>query len=527
MTANPQAVLTPADVLGIAKRRAKSLVFPFLGFVLLGALLALFIPPTYRSTATILIEEQEIPPEFVMTTVTSYAEQRIQQLTQRIMSFPRLMEIIQRFNLYSEMKERETSEEIVERMRKDTELKPVSAEVIDRRTGRPSSATIAFTLSYQGKDPEKVLEVTNVLVSLYLEENLRVRTRQAAETTEFLEAETQRVKQELAEIEGRIAAFKKTHINALPELMQMNLQTLANLERAIESANGQLRTLRERESYLQAQLAGVKPHLEKEDELYSKKRLEELNVQLVALRQRFSEEHPDVKKARAEVAELEARLEALQTRGGRGEPDNPAWVTLSAQLAAVKAEIQGTLRQLEKHTLEANDYRGRIAATPKVEEEYNALLSVRNSTQAKVSDLLRKLMEARVSHGLEKEQRGERFTLVDPPRLPEKPYKPSRLAILLIAVVVGIGAGVGLAALREFSDDAVYSAEQLASATGRPVLAAIPRIETAADLRRRRTRRTAVTLGAAGALAVAVLVFHLFVMDLDVFWARLARKIPL
>ena len=162
-----------------------------------------------------------------------------------------------------------------------------------------------------------------------------------------------------------------------------------------------------------------------------------------------------------------------------------------------------------------------------MEEEYNGLAAARNSTQAKVNDLMRKLMEARVSHGLEKEQMGERFTLVDPPRLPEKPFKPNRLAIMLIGFVLGIGAGVGFAALREFSDDSVHTAEQLEAATQFPVLAGIPVIETARDIRRKRIRRAVYAFGTAGVLAAGILVFHFFVMDLDVFWAKLGRKMPM
>jgi polysaccharide chain length determinant protein (PEP-CTERM system associated) len=437
------------------------------------------------------------------------------------------MEIINRFNLYLDMKERATTEEIVEQMRRDTELKPVSAEIVDRRTGRPTAATIAFTLSYQGKNAATVQQVANVLTSLYLEENLKVRTRQAEETTGFLEAETARVKQELAEIEARISEFKKAHINALPEVMQLNLQTLSGIERGLQAAGEQLRSQREREGALQAQMAGIKPHTEKEDELVSKKRMEELKVQLVALTQRFSEEHPDVRKTRAEIAQLEQRLAGIGAKGGSGAPDNPAYVALSAQLASARVEAQGLQRQIEKLNAEADSYRRRIAATPKVEEEYNSLLAGRSSTQAKVNDLMRKLMEARVSHGLEKEQMGERFTLVDPPRLPEKPFKPNRLAIMLIGAVLGIGAGVGMAALREFSDDAVHTAEQLEAATRFPVLAGIPVIETANDRRRSRNRRAALALGAAGALAAGVLAFHFLVMDLDVFWVRLVRRMPL
>jgi polysaccharide chain length determinant protein (PEP-CTERM system associated) len=521
--------LTPAEILDIVRRRRTSLVLPAVLVLAAGVLVAFLLPAVYKSSATILIEEQEIPAEFVMTTVTSFAEQRIQQITQRIMSFARLLEIIQRFNLYPEMKESRTTEEVVEQMRRDTELKPLSAEVIDRRTGRPTSATIAFSLSYQGKNPNTVQQVANTLTSLYLEENLRVRTRQAAEATEFLEGEMARVKQELAEIEAQLAGFKEAHINELPEMMQVNMQTLAAIDRNIESAEAQLRSYKEREGYLQTQLVGIKPRMEKEDILISRKHLEELRIQLGNMLQRFSEEHPDVRKIRTEIRDLEKRVEVLEAQNRKvGEaPDNPAYVALASQLASTRADIDSVRRQIADLNRSAADYRRRIAATPRVEEDYSVLMVARAGTQAKVNDLMKKLMEARVAHGLEKEQKGERFTLVDPPRLPEKPFKPNRLAIVLIAAVLGIGAGVGMAALREVSDDTVRGVEGLETRTGFPVLAGIPAIATARDLTRRRQRRAALAAGTLGAALAGVAVFHYFIMDLDVFWVRLMRKIAL
>jgi capsular polysaccharide biosynthesis protein len=171
--------------------------------------------------------------------------------------------------------------------------------------------------------------------------------------------------------------------------------------------------------------------------------------------------------------------------------------------------------------------RGRIAASPEVEEAYNALINTRNSLQAKYDDLMRKLMEARVAHGLEKEQKGERFVLLESPRVPEKPFKPNRLAIMLVGLMLGIGAGTALAVLREFSDDAVRNADYLATATQFPVLAGIPRIMTPEDISRRRRKRIGVTLGAAGLIVAGVLVFHFMVMDLDVFWAKLMRRLAI
>ena len=143
--------MTLDDYMAILKRRKWSLILPALLVFAVAAAVALLLPPVYKSTATILIEEQEIPSEFVKATVTSYAEQRLQSINQRVMSSNRLLEIINRFDLYADIRDRWTTEEIVAKMREATKLEPISAEVMDRRSGRPAEATIAFTLSYEGK----------------------------------------------------------------------------------------------------------------------------------------------------------------------------------------------------------------------------------------------------------------------------------------------------------------------------------------------------------------------------------------
>ncbi|UCD77256.1 MAG: hypothetical protein JSW26_17740 [Desulfobacterales bacterium] len=519
----------PKDYFDILKRRKWSLILPALIVMLIGIAVALGLPPIYKSTSTILIEEQGIPSDFVTTTVTSYAEQRLQTINQRIMSFSRLLEIIQRFDLYPEYKDKWTTEEIVEKMQEDTILEPISAEVIDRRTGRPTSATIAFTLSYEGKNPRTVLQVANVLASLFLSENLQEREKQAKETSAFLESELDKLKTELTDLEARIAVFKKEHINELPEVMQVNLQSLDRIERDIALAGQQLRKLKENEQYYLTQLASIEPYINDEEESTSRRRLEELKVELVHLTKRFSDEYPDVKKTRAEIAELEKTLAATEgKRKSNGQaPDNPAYINLAAQLASTRAEIDSTRSSIETLQLSAKEFRRRMSATPHVEEAYNAMIAERSNTQAKYNDLMQKLMEARVAQGLEKEQKGERFTLIDPARLPEKPFKPNRLAIILIGFVLGSGAGIGLAALREFSDDTIRKVEQLERATKFPVLAGIPRILTNKDIIRRRWKRLALAGGTVCVIAAGLLVFHFVVMDLHIFWAKLMRRLAI
>jgi polysaccharide chain length determinant protein (PEP-CTERM system associated) len=505
----------------ILRRRKWSLILPALMVVTIAAVVALVLPPVYKSTATILIEEQEIPAEFVMASVTSYAEQRIQTINQRIMSSTRLLDIIKRFNLYSDLRDTQPTEVIIAKMRDDTDLEMINADVIDPRTGRPSEASIAFALSYQGKDnPQKIQQVATVLTSLFLEENLRKRVKQTQETADFLEGEMEKVKESLDALEARIADFKEQNINTLPELLQANTQNLSHTERSIEMLQEQLRSQKEREGYLQTQLASISPQEE------DKQRLDQLRIQLVQLKSRFTDAYPDVIKTKAEIADLERQMATDKTNQA-GLPDNPAYVTLASQLSSTQAEIDSIRAQIKTLTGKAQKYQRQIDNTPRVEEVYRKLLTERNNTQAKYDDMMRKVMEARVSQGLEKEQKGERFTLIDPARLPEKPFKPNRWAIALIGVVMGIGAGVGTAALREFSDTSVHSARSLAQATAFPVLATVPPIVTAKDLARKRRKKLLAVFAVAAFVVGGLTAFHLKVMDLNVFWAKLMRHLAI
>jgi capsular polysaccharide biosynthesis protein len=163
--------------------------------------------------------------------------------------------------------------------------------------------------------------------------------------------------------------------------------------------------------------------------------------------------------------------------------------------------------------------------SPRVEEQYKTLLSERNNTQNKYDDLMRKLMESRVSQGLEKEQMGERFTLIDPAQLPEKPVMPNVPVFLLIGMVLGIGAGVGMGAFREMSDMSVRKEEDLASITSMPVLASIPEIVIWKEAVQQKATRRKVIIGFVLGLIAVILIFHLFIMDLDIVWIKISKRL--
>ena len=512
------------DYYGILKRRRWSLILPVLIIFTISIIAALILPPTYRSTATILIEEQEIPREFVVATVTSFAEQRIQTINQTIMSTTRLLGIINRFNLYTDLRNKLTTEEIAAKMRKRIKFEAISADVIDRRTGRPTAATIAFSLSFEGDDPQQVFQVTNVLSSLYLEENLKTREQQTQGTSKFLAEEATALQQQLSGIDRKIADFKERNIHELPELLQVNLQGLDRTDREMDQLKDQLRTLKEKEGYLQVQLISIPTDAANQDRTL----LKELKAKLVQLQSRASDKHPDVIKTRVEIAELEKRLNVAPAKQGivtdGNQADNPAYITLASQLASTQSDIESVKRQVEELNKRREGYLKRLESSPRVEESYKALTVERNNTQLKYDDMMKKSMEAKVAQGLEKGQMGERFTLIDPARLPEKPVKPNIPAILLIGLFLGAGAGIGLTSLKEFNDRSTRSSIDLEKATSLPVLTDIPEIITWKELDKKKKRRRILLTGIVLAIIIGLLVFHFLIMDFDILWIKIMRR---
>lgn len=569
------------DYMEFLKRRKKHLTIPFLCIFVIGAAVAVLLPSVYKSATTILIEGQQIPTDFVRTTVTSFVEERIQILTQRIMSRSRLLEIVNRFDLYSELREKRTTEEIMGIMRDEIQLETISADVIDTRTGRPTQATIAFTLSYQGKDPAVVQRITNVLASFYLEENLKIRERQARDTSSFLEDELNSLKVHLNDLERKIARFKEKHLSELPELMHLNIQTLTHIRRDIQQVDQDLKMLEDRKIYLQGQLETIKPHspwisstgeriptpeerleilkmqltsasatlsdrypdvvkLKNEIEELGKqvslkqdladkgKRLAALRTDLKTLLNHHTEKYPDVISTRHKIKTLESEIAKLSEEGNpvpvaSAKPDNPAYINLATQIESVTLQIEAKKREREELKRNVEDYQRRLEKTPQVEKAYLGLTRDRENSWSRYQEILKKLMEARVAEGMEQEQKAERFTIIEPAQHPEKPFKPNRLAILLISVILGIGAGVGYASVAEFMDRSVKSSDDLFAATGIPVLVSVPYIETRREIRSRRVKKIIVFSLLLLVIACGILAFHLYVMNLEVFWARATR----
>ncbi|HBC56530.1 MAG TPA: lipopolysaccharide biosynthesis protein, partial [Gammaproteobacteria bacterium] len=227
------------------RRRKTIFFFTALAIFIIGAITALVLPATYRSSATILIEQQEIPDDLVRSTITTYADQRIQMISQRVMTRTNLSRIIDEYDLYAEDRKRYPLEVIIAKMMEDLDLSMISADVIDPRSGRPMEATIAFSLSYKNESPKLAQVVTNEMTSLFLRENIKTRTSMATQTSEFLAKEAESLSAQIVMLEAQLAEFKNQHLLSLPELTSLNLQLLNRTESEILGVDQELRSLAE------------------------------------------------------------------------------------------------------------------------------------------------------------------------------------------------------------------------------------------------------------------------------------------
>ena len=571
------------DYVGFVSRRRWPMLITALVIVAVSTAVAIFLPPAYRSTATILIEEQEIPPDLVRTTISSYADQRIQVISQQVMTRSNLMQIVEKYDLYPRQRKRETTEEILERMRKDIRLDLVTADVIDRRSGSRTSAAIAFTLSYDSENPEKAQKVANELVSLYLNENLKNRQQQVAETSSFLSEEADRLAAHISEMEARLAQFKKKNMGRLPELAQLNLQIHDRTEAELADVDRQLQSVEERRFYIDAQLIQIKPNspmisltgeriLGPEDRLRTLqaqyagmtgiyapghpdmvrvrgemealkretgktddapekfKRLERLRTDLAALRDRYASDHPDVVKLTRSIESLENSLAAGATAEeeiAAIKPENPAYISMQAQLDALGSEQKALQIKRKELLAKRNQYETRLEQTPQVEREYLDLSRDHENSALRYREIKAKLMEAQVAQELEKCAKAERFSLIDPPQFPEKPRSPNRPAILLFGMVAALGGGVGYAGVLEGLDGSVKNPKQLSRVLHTPLLSVIPYIHNDADRARRRRKHLLIAATAVIGVASVLAAIHFLWMPLEVFWYYVLRRLQL
>ena len=581
-----QALPLNPDIGELLRRRLPAGLLTAAILLVVALALALGLPPVYKSRAVILIEAQEIPQDLVRSLVTSYADQRIQVISQRVLTNANLTRIIEKYELYLDERASDPLEVVLEQMREDITVEPISADVVDQKSGKASKATIAVELAYENKSPGTAQRVANELVSLYLNENLKQRAETTDETLSFLNQESEKLRTEVADLETRLATFKEGNAGQLPELTSLNIQWMNKAEQDLVQVENQIRSLQQQGVYLESEIAQQQPTtqllsetgqrilgpadrlkvLESEfiplaarygekhpDVVAMRKEIDSLRAQvggasagseialqlkqkqneLTAARERYAPDHPDLKRLNREVESLQGELARANAAGGvytppPGEtPDNPAYIQLQARLEATKADMGSLRAQAAALKAKIADFEQRLTNAPQVEREYRVLTRDYEAALAKYQEVLAKSREARLSQSLESGQKGERFTLIEPPVIPEEPDKPNRLAIGFLGLVLSAIGGVGVGAVAEGLDNRVYGRSGVTRVLGVPPLAVIPNIENPATRRLRLRKRLLAAVVAAAVLALAALAIHLLYRPLDVLFFQVLRALGL
>jgi len=567
---------------GYIRRRKKIFFISFLLIFLSAVAVAFILPNVYRSQATILIEQQKIPKDYVKSSVTSYAEERIEAIKQKVLSGQNLQQLINNYDLYPELRESRSAAEINDEMRENIILETISAKEIDKKTGKYKSMTIAFTISYDGPVPSKVKNIVYEISSSFVKAESEKREKSVSETTIFLQEELDVLEKQIHLHEQKISDFKRKHIGELPENVRTNLEAINRLERTMDGINNRIQSLQETKILLEGQLAVVEPlnpifidgqrvatnpreqlkrlYLEqatmqatlsekhpdvkrlkreireleeqvgKSDASVVKvKKLNELKSKLADMKGSFGSKHPDVIKISNEINLLEQELnnegnESVKTMIAEQNPDNPAYIALQSRILATGAELNNLIPERDRVNREIQKFQQKIEMAPLTEREYSALVRDYEGTKRKYDEMLGNLMEVKVSQEMVENEQGERFTIIDPADLPNTPVQPNRLGIILLGFVVALGTGFGLGSIRESMDDSVKSVNEIQNLTGTSVLSVISFIESTRDKWARRVKNTLWLLVIMCLIVAVLYCVDMYVIKLDQLWTIVMER---
>ena len=500
-------------LLHVARRRKWLILVPA---ILIAGVAAAFIyqlPNVYRSETLILVVPQRVPESYVKSTVTARIEDRLQAISQQIMSRTKLEQIVSDFNLYKKQRDAgELMEDIVEQMRtRDIGLGVVKGD--------------AFRVSFAADDPRVAMRVTERLGSLFIDESMRDREVLAKGTSEFLGTQLDEARRQLVLVETKLQEYQRTFNGELPSQLSANLQGLHNTEIALQNLGESLNRDRERRIAFERTVADV---LEAPDPVVANAEKpkeiaqtieEELRTQrqaLLAVELKLKPDHPDVRRLRRTVKELEDRVEAQRLEGTlASRPTNAVVMDYAKRkrLMDAKAELDNLDREIQAKLADESRlrsvlgmYQARIEATPVREAELASLTRDYETLAQNYRSLLQKKEESDISANLEARQIGEQFKILDPARMPEKPVSPDRPRLYLIAILAALAIGIGLAATAEYFDRTLKNEADVRATLNLMVLATVPYMRDAARSTRRWRRNLALGAGAMTVIAVGLTV---------------------
>ena len=512
------------DVVAIFRRRLRLIVAVAGSIFLLAVVIAALLRNEFSVHATILVEPQSISKKLVESgEVAQDAMNRLHLMTMQILSRARLSKVIDELKLYPKESEQKTREQVIDMMRSRIQVEPVLPELDPELKRRLDIQINTFRLFFRHEDASVGAAVANRLSNDFIDEHIKERVQSSGDTADFVESELQRLTGRLRELEAQIAQVKGQNAGSLPDDVMANQR---QIERAFDAYSFAQQRLAEAQSdqafYSQQATAARESGLggggaQRNDLVLSpNQRLQVLETQLGELRGRgFTDKHPDVIATLAEMEQVQGRIE----KGSGEESETQSPTSVAEQQARNEAQrallrVEGTQREVARLQGEIDQAQARLAATPRVAEQLDALEGEYKNLSASANDFSNKRLDASVAANMERRQKGEQFRVLEPAYASPEPISPNRPLIIMLGLLFGIGAGAGLAVLLDAMDSSYHESRTLQSALRIPVLASIPAILLDPDrarIRRRNFREALAAAAFTGFVLVSATVGYLLV----------------
>ena len=455
------------------------------------AAISWIIPAKYRSEALVLVERQQVNEKLVMPNVQTSLQQRLEAMTQNVLSRSKLKSIIENENLYVSQRKSMNIDDVVDLMRKDIGIEVVTADK------RKADELTGFKVSYSGASAKVAQQVTGDLVQLFLDENLKISTENSNQATKFFASQLEAASNDLKVQEEKLRAYKTTHLGVLPEQLQSNLQILSGLQARLQATNDALSRAQQQETYLQSLLSqfhtnsdtgqpeGVAP-------LAMDQRLTEMKAQLAALRAKYTDKHPDVIRLQQDIAETEALKKKMESDAQPGAaPESRGLSSLAqikSQLKANELEMANRKKDIKDIEGQIASYQGRLNQTPVAEQELAGIIRDHEQSLNNYNSLLARMQQSELASNLVTRQQGEQFKVVDPPSLPQNPEFPDHFKFSLGGIGAGLALGLVLTFVREMSNQSIYTDQQAFALIKAPVLTTVPGLWTEAEKNQQKHR---------------------------------------
>jgi len=482
-------------VLEILRRRKILAVTTFMTVLAAALAFARYLPDLYRGTAMVLIE-RPISESILKAPVSGELESRLYVIKQEILSRDRLTQLINRFDLYPELRKREGIEEALTQARNDVVIQPAGPEQVSGRV-----KTVSFSLSFTGDSRETVAEVTNAIAAFYLAQNTAMRSGEATRTTQFLNQQLIEAKKELDRHERALSEYTTRHVGELPQQVGVNLATLERLNTQLRlNGEQQIRIIEQREKLFEGTrepgsvgARATDPDASPET-IERLRQIEKLKTEMVGLETKTTPRHPDVIRLREQIAALEREAAAAEAAELQKRDEAAKLATAKAEQARNDA-VNGPGPQLRRRTLENLDaelaklrqeeagirqtiasFEQRLESAPQRQQEYQLITRDYSAAKDLYDSLLRRYEEAQLTASMETGNHGERFRILEPALPPEGPSAPNRMRLMIMGLLLAFAAGVAAVLAREQFDTSFHSVDELREFTTVPVLVSIPPI---------------------------------------------------